>query len=91
MPVAEIAVRLYLDMVGLAAGGDPFLAQVASDVAQRWLGWVEENLHEPAATRRDRACAVVAQLDGLLLLRQVAGGEVADAAARGLGLDRTRS
>ena len=39
------------------------------------------------ATRLDRAHAIVATLDGLLLIRAIAGPRAVDAAARGLGLD----
>lgn len=83
---ASAAARLYFDLVGLASAGDELLATVATDVAGQWLSWIEERLDEPTQTRRDVACAVLAQLDGLLLLRQVAGDGTADAAARGMGL-----
>ena len=76
------ALRLYLEVLGLsAARREPFVA-AAGHVARGWLTWLAQRLDVPEEVRGDEAAAVLARLDGLLLLRLAAGEEVGDAAAR---------
>ena len=82
----EPAVRVYFESVGLAVQGREPYRTLAERLVAAWTGWIGERLDGDAATRADRACAVVATLDGLLLVRAVAGEGPARAAARGLGL-----
>lgn len=86
-PAAEPAVRVYLESVGLAAQGRQPYRRIVEGLATAWTSWAAERLSGDASTRADRAHAVVATLDGLLLLRVVAGEAAAAAAARGLRLD----
>lgn len=83
-PAAEPALRLYVEVSGLAARGrDPFRA-AAADVARSWLAWTGEALDVPDADRAAAAAAVLTVVDGLLLVRFVADGATADRAAEWL-------
>jgi AcrR family transcriptional regulator len=86
---ADAACRVYLQVVGEAAAGRPPYATMAKMISDQWVDWFARLLTGPARTRPERAAALLAQLDGLLLLRHVAGAESARAAARGMGLDVT--
>jgi AcrR family transcriptional regulator len=86
-PAAEAALRVYFESVGLAVAGREPYRSVTEQLVAAWTTWIAGRLTGIAATRADRAAGVVATLDGLLLIRAVAGRPAADAAARGLGLD----
>jgi hypothetical protein len=85
-PAGEAAASVYLECIGLAVRGREPYRSIAGQLVTGWTAWVAGRLSGPTATRGDRAHAVVATLDGLLLVRAVAGPGAADAAARGLGL-----
>ena len=85
-PAAEAALRVYFESVGLAVQGREPYRSIAVQLVGAWTTWIAGCLTGDPATRVDRAHAVVATLDGLLLVRAVAGPGPADAAARGLGL-----
>jgi AcrR family transcriptional regulator len=82
----EAALRVYFESVGLAVRGREPYRSLAESLVSDWTSWIAGRLTGDAATRLDRAGALVATLDGLLLVRAVAGHGPADAAARGLGL-----
>lgn len=77
----DAVMRLYFEAIGLATGGVEPYRSVAADLVHSWTTWTVAHLDMPAAVRRDEAEACVATLDGLLLLRQLAGADVADRAA----------
>jgi AcrR family transcriptional regulator len=83
---SEAAFRVYFESVGLAVRGREPYRSIAHQLIAAWTAWIASRLSGDAATRLDRAHAIVATLDGLLLIRAVAGQGPADAAARGLGL-----
>jgi len=85
-PGGDAPLRVFLECVGLAVRGREPYRGVADQLLAGWTAWVADRLDGDEATRADRAHAVVATLDGLLLVRAVAGPSAADAAARGLGL-----
>lgn len=77
---------LFFEANGLAATGlEPF-ASVVPMLVEGWIAWAAAFLEGTAPQRRREAAAAVALLDGLLLLRQLAGAEVAAQAARALGV-----
>jgi AcrR family transcriptional regulator len=84
---ADSICRVYLQVTGEAAAGRSPYATIAKLISDQWIEWFARLLTGPAHTRRQRAAALVAQLDGLMLLRHVAGAESARAAAQGIGLD----
>ena len=78
---------LFFELVGLAAASiDPFPA-VAAGLMDNWLTWLTPRVHAAEADQRATALAVMAQLDGLLILRKTLGPEAADSAARHIGID----
>jgi AcrR family transcriptional regulator len=77
---------LYFEAIGQAtAGVEPF-AGLADQMIEGWITWMAEFFTGDPKTRRAEAEATLALLDGLLLMRQLAGGAAADRAARLLGL-----
>lgn len=86
-PELTPAVRLYVEAVGLAAGGREPYRSVVTRLADSWLPWFAGHLATTRGNLDEHAAALVAALDGLLVLRVTAGPEVAAAAARGLDLE----
>ncbi len=84
-PDVEPILRLYLEVSGLAAQGREPFRTVAQAVAQGWLGWVEARIEVPDGDPRAAASAVLALVDGLLLVRFVASAQIAAQAAGWLG------
>lgn len=83
-PAVEPVLRLYLEILGQAAAQvSPFPA-AASRIAHRWLDWMQDRVDVPTAERQEAAAAVLATVDGLLLLRLALGSDIADQAARRL-------
>ena len=68
-----------------AAGRVPYV-ELVPQLVDAWVGWVAGFLTGTPARRRAEAEAVVALLDGLLLLRQLGGAATANRAARRLGV-----
>jgi AcrR family transcriptional regulator len=85
-PEADQALRLYIETMGLAARGREPYRSVITQLTATWTTWFATRLALEPAQRDDHAVAIVATLDGLLLLQVTAGTDVADAAARGLGI-----
>jgi AcrR family transcriptional regulator len=86
-PDTDPALRVYLEVIGLACAAQEPYASVAPRLLDGWVDWVAERVEAPSrAVARDRATAAVAQLDGLLIVRQLKGPRAANAAARALGI-----
>jgi AcrR family transcriptional regulator len=83
-PVAEPVLRLYVEILGQAAAQVPPYPAAARRVAERWLTWVQGRLAVPAAQRPAAAAALLATVDGLVVLRLAVGADLADSAARRL-------
>jgi len=84
---ADPVFRLFFELVGLASTGQHPYVGLAAGVAAGWVTWLEPRmLGERAEVRRCRALATVAQIEGLLLVRQMLGPEDGDAAAREAGV-----
>jgi len=85
-PEADHALRLYVETVGLAARGREPYRSIVTQLTATWTTWFATRIALEPAERDDQAVAILATLDGLLLLQVTAGPQVAGAAARGLGL-----
>lgn len=79
-PATESPLRLYVEVSGLAARGHEPHRTIAAAVAEGWLSWLGSRLDVPAGERADAAAGVLAVVDGLLLVRFLAPGQVADRA-----------
>ncbi len=83
---ADRVFALFFEANGLAATGQEPYATLLSHLVDAWIDWTAEFIDAPPKQRRGEAEAAIAILDGLLLLRQLAGPEAADRAARTIGV-----
>lgn len=77
---------LFFEANGMAAAGRAPYVELVAQLVEAWIGWVAEFFSGTPAQRRAEAEAVVALLDGLLLLRQLGGAAAANRAAHRLGV-----
>lgn len=83
-PEGEVALRLYVEALGLAAAGQEPYRTAMTGLTTIWAAWMLEHLDAPAGRRQDQAAAVLAVLDGLLVLRVASGTDMAEGAFRGI-------
>jgi AcrR family transcriptional regulator len=83
---ADPIFALFFEANGLAAAGRAPFDQVVPQLVELWIAWAGDHLDLPAKQRRAEAAASIVLIDGLLLLRQLAGASEADAAAARLGV-----
>lgn len=85
-PEADPIFALFFEANGLAtAGRDPYRTLVPQ-LVELWIDWASNFIEGSPARRRTDAEAAIATIDGLLLLRLLAGPDSADRAARRLGI-----
>jgi len=82
---ADAVFSLFLEATGLAASGREPYRTLVPQLVEAWIAWAADFLQGTPAQRRSEAEAAVALLDGLLLLRQMAGTAAADRAAKRIG------
>jgi AcrR family transcriptional regulator len=84
---ADAAFAVFFQVVGLAGAGEAPYRDLAPVLIESWVDWLSARVAgSRASTRRSGALNIIAQLDGLLLLRLTAGPDTADQAARALGI-----
>ena len=77
---------LFFEANGLAVSGrEPYRTLVPA-LVEGWISWASEFVDGPAEGRQAEAEAAIALIDGLLLLRQLAGADAAERAAHRLGV-----
>lgn len=83
---ADPVFRLFFEANGLAVTGrEPYATAVTGLVAV-WIDWVTEFIEGDDEHRRTEAETAIALLDGLLLLRQLAGPAAGQRAAERIGI-----
>ena len=82
---ADAVFSLFLEATGLAASGREPYRTLVPQLVEAWITWAADFLQGTAAQRRAEAETAIALLDGLLLLRQMAGSAAADRAAKRIG------
>jgi len=85
-PDADPIFGLFFEANGLAvAGHDPY-ASLVPQLVEAWIAWTAEFVRGTPTQRRTEAQAAIVLVDGLLLLRALAGPKAADQAAKRLGI-----
>lgn len=85
-PEADRVFALFFEANGLAViGRDPYRTLIPGLVTA-WIDWAAEHIEGTDTHRRREAETAIAIVDGLLLLRLLAGPESAERAARTLGV-----
>jgi AcrR family transcriptional regulator len=85
-PENDRVFALFFEANGLAAvGRDPY-RELVPTLVQVWIDWASEFIEGTPEQRRREAETAVALLDGLLLLRQLAGPEAGERAAATMGI-----
>ena len=85
-PEIDPVVGLFFEANGLAAAGREPYRHLVSELVEAWIEWAATLVRGSAKQRRTEAETVIALLDGLLLLRQLAGPAAANRAATTLGI-----
>lgn len=83
-PSADPAFRTYLEVIGLSVRGVEPFATLVPPVVDRWIDHLETLLMGSCPDARREAEVAIALLDGLLVVRQVSGADVANRAAERL-------
>ncbi|MDH3679994.1 MAG: TetR/AcrR family transcriptional regulator [Acidimicrobiia bacterium] len=85
-PAVDPIFALFFEANGLAAAGREPFRTLVPHLIEAWIEWVSTFLDGTPKQRRSEAEAAIALIDGLLLLRQLAGPAAANRAARTLGV-----
>ena len=85
-PDADAVFALFFEANGLAAAGREPYRTLVPQLVDIWITWAAEFLQGTPAERRIEAETAIALLDGLLLLRQLAGPAAANRAATRVGI-----
>lgn len=85
-PEADAIFALFFEANGLALAGRRPYDELVPTLVKAWIDWLQDFMEGDAEERRVEAETAIAVIDGLLLLRQLAGADAADRAARRLGI-----
>lgn len=85
-PDADRVFALFFEANGLAViGREPYRSLVPT-LVESWIAWAAEFIDGSPAQRRVESETAIALIDGLLLLRQLAGPHSAERVARRIGI-----
>ena len=77
----------FFEIIGLASVGKSPYNELAPLLLNDWIEWLVPRVKSTDnAQRRAIAASVVAQLDGLLMVRRIAGADIALSGAQALGI-----
>jgi AcrR family transcriptional regulator len=83
---ADRIFRVFFEVSGQAAAGIEPYKKIAPMLMDAWVDWVVPFIEGSSRdVRRKRALGLIAQLDGLLMMRQLSGPSAANTAAGQLG------
>ena len=85
-PEVDPTFALFFEANGLSAAGRSPYDEIVPRLVEGWIVWAADYFTGPDDRRRADAEAGIALLDGLLLLRQLAGPDAAERAAARLGV-----
>ncbi len=85
-PAVDPLFAVYFEACGLAAAHVAPFNEVAPQLMTAWVDWLADFFSGTRVRRMREAEATMALIDGLLLMRHLAGPRAADRAARTLGL-----
>lgn len=85
-PDADAIFALFFEANGLAATKREPFHSLVPQLVDTWIAWAATFIHGTPKQRRIEAETAIAVIDGLLLLRQLAGPDAANRAARRLGI-----
>ena len=84
-PDVDPVFALFFEANGLAAAGREPDATLVPQLVEAWIAWVGEFVEGTSEQQRTEATATIALVDGLLLVRHLAGADAAEIAAARLG------
>ena len=85
-PDNDRMLALFFEANGLAAVGREPYASLVPGLINGWIDWAASLMSGPPAQRRAQAQAAIAFVEGLTLIRLLAGPKTAEAAAKTLGI-----
>mgnify|MGYP000606975693 CR=1 FL=1 len=83
---ADPVFALFFEANGLAVTGRAPYAEILVELVATWIAWAAEFIEGDDDHRQVEAETAVALIDGLLLVRQLAGADAAERVARRLGI-----
>lgn len=85
-PETERIFGLFFEANGLAASGREPYHSLVRELVKAWIDWTAELIEGTEDQRRIEAETAITLVDGLLLIRILAGSQSADRAAKRLGV-----
>ena len=74
---------LFFEMIGMASAGHSPYTELVGSLMNGWADWLADRVKGSRADiRRQRALAIMARIDGLLMMRRTMGAAAANSAAR---------
>ncbi len=83
---ADPVFALFFEANGLAAAGREPYRSIVPQLVELWIAWAAGFVEGTPDDQQAEAEAAIALIDGLLLVRQLAGAEAAERAAHRLGV-----